>query len=280
MLIKHTIQEVCQWSSVVKKDRLSIGFVPTMGALHQGHLSLIEASVKENDVTACSIFVNPIQFNNQEDLEKYPRTLEHDLTLLEKAGCNLVFVPSVEEMYPEQVLEHYYFGHLENVMEGAFRPGHFNGVAVIVNRLFNIVKPDRAYFGEKDFQQLAIIQELVKIERIPVEVAACPIVRESDGLAMSSRNTRLSTEERAIAPKIYRILTKAVALKDEKSVSEVEQWVADEVGKEKAFKLEYFTIVDNLTLRHAESWNNPNGLRGCVALWLGKVRLIDNISFS
>lgn len=277
MLVKHTISETSQWTSDAKTKGRSIGFVPTMGALHQGHLSLIERSVQENDVTVCSIFVNPIQFNNPEDLEKYPRNVEADLTMLEKTGCDLVFVPSVAEMYPEQVLEHHYFGHLENVMEGAFRPGHFNGVAVVVKRLFNIVKPDKSYFGEKDFQQLAIIREMVKIEQIPIEIIGCPIVREPDGLAMSSRNARLSEEERAIAPEIYRILCEAVALAPAKSVLEIEQWVAEAVEKEPAFRLEYFCIVDAKTLQHAESWDNPNGIRGCIALWLGDVRLIDNI---
>lgn len=268
-----------EWVSGQKEQNHSIGFVPTMGALHQGHLSLVAQSVAENDATACSIFVNPIQFNNQEDLEKYPRTLEQDLQLLEEAGCNVVFAPSVEEMYPEEVQDKYDFGHLEKVMEGRFRPGHFNGVVIVVKKLFLIVKPDRAYFGKKDYQQLAIIRAMTEVERLPVEIVPCPIVREQDGLAMSSRNMRLSTEERALAPEIYRILSEAASLAAEKDIAETEAWVHQEMTKKETFRLEYFEIVDGKTLLPAKSWNSQGGVIGCIALWLGNIRLIDNIEF-
>jgi pantoate--beta-alanine ligase len=279
MLVLTTVQEVHKWVSQVKGESRSVGFVPTMGALHQGHISLIEQSVNENDTTVCSIFVNPIQFNNKEDLTKYPRTLDNDLKLLENAKCDMVFVPAVEEIYPDDVLEHYYFGALENVMEGVFRPGHFTGVAVVVKRLFNIVQPDKAYFGKKDFQQLTIIRELVNIENLPVKIVACPIIREENGLAMSSRNARLSSEERALASKVYQILTKSLQLFPHKSVYEVEKFVISEIEKEKKFRLEYFKIVDKRTLQEVDSWLNTNGLIGCVAFYLGDVRLIDNIEF-
>jgi pantoate--beta-alanine ligase len=279
MLVFNTVRQMGKWISQTKENPCSIGFVPTMGALHRGHISLIKQSVNENDVTVCSIFVNPIQFNNAEDLEKYPRTLTKDLKLLKKANCDVVFVPTVEEMYPDDVLEHYSFGALENVMEGVFRPGHFNGVAIVVKRLFNIVQPDKAYFGKKDFQQLVLIQELVNIENLPVRIVACPIVREKDGLAMSSRNRRLSLEARALAPKAYRILTDALQLFHYKSVYETEQFVVSEIAKEEQIRLEYFKIVDRTTLQESDNWDNPNGLIGCIAFWVGDVRLIDNIEF-
>jgi pantoate--beta-alanine ligase len=279
MLVLTTIQELREWISGAKGNNSSIGFVPTMGALHQGHIALIEQSVKENNVTVCSIFVNPIQFNNKEDLAKYPRTLDSDLKLLDKAKCDMVFVPSVEEMYPDEVLEHYHFGALEKVMEGASRPGHFTGVAIVVKRLFNFVQPDRAYFGKKDFQQLAVIQKLVKVESMPIHIIACPTVREEDGLAMSSRNRRLSPEERAIAPKVYLTLLNASQLFPHKSVYEIEQFVISEIEKEKKIRLEYFNIVNKKTLQKTDDLNHPHGLIGCVAFWIGKVRLIDNIEF-
>jgi pantoate--beta-alanine ligase len=274
-----TCRDTQQWVSDQKNKHCSIGFVPTMGALHSGHLSLIKRSKQENDVTACSIFVNPKQFNNKADLEKYPRTPEHDLKLLSESGCDLVFVPTVEEIYPDDRVEHDYFGALEEVMEGAFRPGHFAGVVNVVKRLFAIVQPDKAYFGKKDFQQTAIIKALVRSKKISTTIVACPIVRETDGLAMSSRNQLLTLEERAIAPRIHQILENAITISKEKTISEVENFVISEITKEKKFKLEYFKIVDNDTLQDADTWNHPNGLTGCIALWLGNVRLIDNIDF-
>jgi len=279
MLVLTTVQEVCEWISDVKTNDYFIGFVPTMGALHQGHIALIEQSVKENHVTVCSIFVNPLQFNNKEDLAKYPRTLGNDLKLLEQAKCNMVFVPSVEEIYPDEVPEHYHFGALEKIMEGAFRPGHFNGVATVVKRLFNYIQPYKAYFGEKDFQQLAVIRKLVKNENLPIHIVACPTVREENGLAMSSRNARLSPEERTIASKVYHILVNAQQLFLLKSVNEIEQFVISEIEKEKKIRLEYFNIVNKKTLQKSDNADSPNGLIGCVAFWMGNVRLIDNIEF-
>ena len=277
MLVLTTVQEVLQWVSETKGNNCSIGFVPTMGALHQGHISLVERSVKENNTTVCSIFVNPIQFNNKEDLAKYPRTLNSDLKLLEQAKCDMVFVPSVEEMYPDEVSEHYHFGALEKVMEGVSRPGHFSGVAIVVKRLFTFIQPDKAYFGKKDYQQMRLIRKLVKTENMPVYIVACPTVREEDGLAMSSRNRRLSAEDRAIAPKVYRILMNASQLFPHKSISEIEQFVISEIKKEKKIRLEYFNIVDKKTLQKSDDMDNPNGLIGCIAFYLGNVRLIDNI---
>jgi pantoate--beta-alanine ligase len=249
-----------------------------MGALHRGHISLIEQSVKENKATVCSIFVNPKQFNSKEDLAKYPRTLNADLQLLEEAKCDMVFVPSVEEMYPDQSREQFHFGAPAKVMEGFFRPGHFTGVAIVVKRFFNFIQPDRAYFGKKDYQQLVLMRRLVKQEKMPVYVVSCPTVREDDGLAMSSRNMRLSPEERAIAPKVYHILRNAPQLFPHKSTEEIEQFVISEIKKERKIRLEYFNIVDKKTLLKPDDPENHNGLIGCVAFWLGNTRLIDNVT--
>jgi len=254
----------------------SIGFVPTMGALHQGHLDLVRRARSDNDLAGCSIFVNPIQFNNPEDLEKYPRTLENDLQLLEQTGCDLVFIPSVEEMYPGPVMEKYDFGDLERVMEGEHRPGHFNGVAIIVKKLFDIFQPDKAYFGEKDFQQLRIIQALVRMEKIPVEIIPCPTVRESDGLAMSSRNRRLTPEERLRAPEIYNTLVLARELVNIVPVSEVRKLSIARL-ESKGFRVDYFEIADIESLQPSNTWETNGGMIACVAAFLGKVRLIDNM---
>ncbi len=247
-----------------------------MGALHEGHTGLVRRSVAENDITGCSIFVNPIQFNNPDDLLKYPRTLEKDLEMLEEAGCNLVFVPSVEEMYPEQVSKVYDFGELDKVLEGAHRPGHFNGVAVVVKKLFDIFQPHRAYFGEKDFQQLRIIQALVRMEQIPVEIIPCPTVRESDGLAMSSRNRRLSAEERNRAPEIYRTLLKAKKLAGKMPVADLKELCRKDL-EEKGFIPDYFEIADTETLQPLNNWKEAPMAVACVAAFLGPVRLIDNM---
>jgi pantoate--beta-alanine ligase len=254
-----------------------VGFVPTMGALHEGHLSLVRQAKRENEVVVVSIFVNPIQFNNSEDLEKYPRTLEHDLKLLEEAGCTLVFAPSEAEMYPEKPSEKYDFGTLETVMEGAFRPGHFNGVAIVVKRLFDLVKPTTAYFGEKDFQQLAIIRALVEKENMAVEIVGCSIIRENDGLAMSSRNTRLSDEDRRIAPQIYKTLRDSRDLVDVFTPQQLKAFTAEQLQKIPRTKLEYFEIANAKTLQPIEHWNDCPRRIACVAIWLGDVRLIDNV---
>lgn len=257
----------------------TIGFVPTMGALHDGHLQLMRQAKKENDVLVVSIFVNPIQFNNPTDLEKYPRNLDKDKNLLETVGCDLLFAPEISEMYPDKVDEEYDFGLLETVMEGAKRPGHFNGVAIVVKKLFEIVKPHRAYFGEKDFQQLAIIQRLVHMEHMPVEIVPCPIVRENDGLAMSSRNERLSVEERAIAPFIFQTLQQAVDKKERETPESIKRRVIEGFKSKKYFQLEYFEIADDTNLQPVHNWKDANGVLGFIAVHLGNVRLIDNIRF-
>ena len=276
MLVIHTISETCRHLDGFRKSDKTLGFVPTMGALHQGHIELIRRSCRENDMTACTIFVNPIQFNNPEDLAKYPRTIETDLEMLREAGCDLVFVPTVEEMYPGPVTEKYDFGPLEKVMEGAHRPGHFNGVAIVVKKLLDIIQPNRAYFGEKDFQQLRIIQSLVKIKAMPVEIVPCPIVREADGLAMSSRNRRLSEAERANAPEIYQTLLMAAKLVRVRTVDEVKNICAENLTK-KGFVVDYFEIADIETLQPVDDWNDSPGVIACVAAFLGSVRLIDNM---
>jgi len=276
MIILYSIKETRQWLTGERAMGKSIGFVPTMGALHQGHLDLVRRALNENDLAGCSIFVNPIQFNNPEDLEKYPRTLENDLQLLEQSGCDLVFIPSVEEMYPGPVKDKYDFGDLERVMEGEHRPGHFNGVAIIVKKLFDIFQPDKAYFGEKDFQQLRIIQALVRKEKIPVEIIPCPTVRELDGLAMSSRNRRLTPEERLRAPEMYRTLLLASELATKIPVSEVKSICIARL-ESKGFKVDYFEIADIESLQPSDTWETNGGMIACAAAFLGKVRLIDNM---
>lgn len=276
MNVFKTIEETRRWLAEQRALNLTSGFVPTMGALHEGHLELIRRSCRENDITGCSIFVNPIQFNNPEDLAKYPRTLEDDLRMLEEAGCDMVFVPSVEEMYPGPVTKKYDFGDLERVMEGKFRPGHFNGVAVVVKKLFDIFEPDRAYFGEKDYQQLCIIRALVKMEGLPVKIIPCATVREADGLAMSSRNRRLNPEERIVAVEIYRTLLIAKEEAGKRSIGEVREMCAARLNN-MGFGVEYFEIANASTLQPAISWDEAQGVVACVAAFLGRVRLIDNM---
>lgn len=256
---------------------LKVGFVPTMGALHEGHISLINRAKKENDIVVCSVFVNPIQFNNPADLEKYPRTPEKDIEKLEQAGCDAVFMPTAEEMYPDKVEDHYDFGDIEHVMEGACRPGHFNGVAIVVRKLFEIVNPNKAYFGEKDFQQLAIIKKMVRDLNMNLEIVPCPIVREIDGLAMSSRNVRLNEAERAIAPKIFATLNDSITKKDALSPSEMKKYTLDKYAEIKEFDVEYVEITDEINLKSLENWNECDHARIFVALQLGPVRLIDNV---
>ncbi|RLD35502.1 MAG: pantoate--beta-alanine ligase [Bacteroidetes bacterium] len=279
MYIFSTIKETSDYLSRKKGQGLRIGFVPTMGALHEGHLSLMRRAKEENDLLAVSIFVNPIQFNNAQDLEKYPRDLAKDRALLEQVGCDVLFAPDADEMYPEPETTVYDFGPLEQVMEGASRKGHFNGVAVVVYKLFEIIEPDRAYFGEKDFQQLAIIKELVRKYKLPVEIVPCPIVREKDGLAMSSRNERLMENERKIAPKISQILKEAKTKTEELNPAELKIWVTEQFEKEPQFRLDYFEIADDTYLQTVENWNKNTGTMGFVAVFLGNVRLIDNIRF-
>ena len=255
----------------------SIGFVPTMGALHEGHLSLVQHSLQDCDHTIASIFVNPEQFNNPDDLKHYPRTLEDDLKMLKEIGCDAVFTPSVDEMYPEQPSGKFDFGHLDKVMEGKHRPGHFNGVAIVVKRLFDIVKPDRAYFGLKDFQQLAIIKAMVKMLQLPIEIIACPIIREQDGLAMSSRNTRLTEDERELAPIIYNSLTRIKEDFSRLSLEEMHHLIGHRINSTHGMELEYFEIVDIQTLLPISSKDASPDCIACIAVFLGKVRLIDNM---
>lgn len=258
----------------------TIGFIPTMGALHPGHISLIEKARQECDRVVCSIFVNPIQFNNSTDLENYPKTITADLTLLEQTGCDLAFLPENQEIYPEPPKESYTFGGLENLLEGAFRPGHFHGVAVVVKRLFDIVLPQKAYFGEKDYQQLLIIQQLVEQLRLPVEIIPCPVVRESDGLAMSSRNMRLSSDDRQKAPFLYKTMQKAVQMAKNHTPEEIEYWGEQQFAENPAFTLEYFRITDNHHLQPLEAGQLSHDARLLVAAWLGGVRLIDNVKIN
>lgn len=261
--------------NAAKSKGKSIGFVPTMGALHAGHLTLVSKSVSQCDITVVSIFVNPIQFNNPEDLEKYPRTFETDARLLEESGCDAVFYPSVEEMYPTKEIEQFDFGDLEQVMEGACRPGHFNGVAVVVKRLFDLVQPDKAFFGKKDFQQLAIIRALVKQINSPVQIIGIDTVREKDGLAMSSRNQRLSPQEREKAVMLSQTLQ---YIKDNKSVFKPQQLEAEaSVRLDHDFKVDYVEIVDGHSLQPIEEWSDTNYPVVCVAASIGAVRLIDNL---
>lgn len=281
MRIVKTINELISLVNELKADNKTIGFVPTMGALHEGHLTLVRQCVAENEVCIVSVFVNPTQFNNKADLEKYPRNVEKDAQLLEEAGCAYVFAPSAEEMYSTDELEKTFefdFGGMDRLMEGKFRPGHFNGVVQVVSKLFKLVQPDKAYFGKKDFQQLAIIHRMVRLMHFPVEVVDCPIVREASGLAMSSRNERLSAAERDTAANIYRILNESRNLTDKMSPGELTQWVTDEVNNAGGLSVEYFDIADRETLITIDRWQ-PESI-GCIAVFCGEVRLIDNIEYN
>ena len=279
MKIIHTIAELRAHLEEYKSIGQHIGLVPTMGALHEGHIRLVERCVQENAICVVSIFVNPTQFNDKNDLLSYPRTPEQDAEMLRKAGCKYVFMPSVEEMYPEPDTRLFHFGSLETVMEGSFRPGHFNGVAQIVSKLFDAVKPDRAYFGEKDFQQLAIIRKMTKDMNYPIEIVACPIVREKDGLAMSSRNRRLSSQEREKAPQIAQLLSKSTTFDPVKSIQDTISYVTKGLAEDPTFKLEYYEIVDGDTLQPVENWDDSGHIVGCIAVFCGTVRLIDNILY-
>ncbi|MDI3505903.1 MAG: pantoate--beta-alanine ligase [Bacteroidota bacterium] len=262
-----------------RKKGKTIGLVPTMGALHEGHAALVKRCVAENDIAVVSVFVNPTQFNNPEDLRLYPRTLEADCALLEKLDVDVVFAPDVDEMYPEPDTRVFDFGMLDKVMEGRFRPGHFNGVAQIVSKLFYAVKPDKAYFGEKDFQQLAIIREMVKQLQIPVEIIAVPIVREQSGLALSSRNMRLTPQQRETASEIFKTLEMSADLIEKQSVEDVKKFVVNRINNHDALSVEYFEIVDGETLQAIFDWTDSQYIVGCIAVFCGEVRLIDNIRY-
>lgn len=262
-----------------KKEGKTIGFVPTMGALHNGHLSLVKECKKNSDITVVSIFVNPTQFNDLEDLKRYPRTLDKDTELLKTVGCDLVFAPTVDEIYPEPDTRKFDFGYIESVMEGARRPGHFNGVGQVVSRLFDIVRPDKAFFGMKDFQQVAIIKNMVKQLNYNIQIIPCPIVREESGLALSSRNTLLGEDYKKNAPHIYATLKKARNLASEMSVSDLKKWITDEINNNPYLETEYVEIVDDTTLKVTENWTEKGTKVACVAVYAGKIRLIDNIVF-
>lgn len=279
MKVIHTIKDLQAELSVLKAQGKKVGLVPTMGALHAGHASLVKRSVNENEVTVVSVFVNPTQFNDKNDLVKYPRTLDADCKLLEACGATYAFAPSVEEMYPEPDTRQFSYAPLDTVMEGAFRPGHFNGVCQIVSKLFEAVKPHRAYFGEKDFQQLAIIREMVRQMQFDLEIVGCPIVREEDGLALSSRNARLSVEERENALKISQTLFKSRTFAATHTVSETLKFVEDAIAAVPGLRLEYFEIVDGNTLQKVDNWNQTSYVVGCITVFCGDVRLIDNIKY-
>ena len=279
MKVIHTIKDLQAELSVLKAQGKKVGLVPTMGALHAGHASLVKRSVNENEVTVVSVFVNPTQFNDKNDLVKYPRTLDADCKLLEACGATYAFAPSVEEMYPEPDTRQFSYAPLDTVMEGAFRPGHFNGVCQIVSKLFEAVKPHRAYFGEKDFQQLAIIREMVRQMQFDLEIVGCPIVREEDGLALSSRNARLSAEERENALNISQTLFKSRTFAATHTVSETLKFVEDAIAAVPGLRLEYFEIVDGNTLQKVDNWNQTSYVVGCITVFCGDVRLIDNIKY-
>ena len=259
------------------RDRSGIGFVPTMGALHAGHRSLVERARRECATVVVSVFVNPTQFNDKTDLKNYPRTPEADLRLLEEVGADYVFMPSVEEVYPEPDTRTFDFGMIDKVMEGATRPGHFNGVAQVVSRLFDLVKPAKAYFGEKDFQQIAVIREMVRQLRIPVEIIPCPIVRGEDGLALSSRNTLLDTDHRTAAPYIYKVLKAAVEKSHQTTPDQLAAWVTAQVESNPLLKVIYFQVVDAATMQQVRTWEESPAIQGCIAVQAGDIRLIDNI---
>lgn len=279
MKLISTIKDLKSLLDECRAAGKTVGLVPTMGALHQGHASLVERAVKENDVVVVSVFVNPTQFNDKNDLKNYPRTLDADCALLEKIGADITFAPSVEEMYPTEDTRQFSFAPIDTVMEGACRPGHFNGVAQIVSKLFYAVEPDKAYFGEKDFQQLAIIREMVRQLDLKLEIVGCPIVREADGLAMSSRNTLLTADERQRALTISRALFDSLDYAAGNSLAATKTFVEEKINSTPGLELEYYQIVDGNTLQEINEWSDSDYIVGCIALFCGKIRLIDNIKY-
>ncbi len=281
MKVFHKIAELQNELFAVRKEAKTVGLVPTMGALHEGHASLVKRSVAENDVTVVSVFVNPTQFNDKKDLNTYPRTLEADCKLLESVGADYVLAPSVEEMYPTRDTRHFEFPPVSTVMEGAHRPGHFNGVCQVVSRLFYIVRPDKAYFGEKDWQQIAVIKAMVKYLQLSLQIVECPIVREADGLAKSSRNTLLASEERAIAPVIFKYLDESRTYAKSHTLKETHDWVVENINATEGLEVEYFSIVDGNTLLDIEDWADSDSVVGCITVYCGKkpIRLIDHIKY-
>ena len=277
-----TVHKVSDLQALLARERglgKSIGLVPTMGALHEGHASLARRSVSENDVTVVSIFLNPTQFNDKTDLEKYPRTQEADCRLLEECGVQVAFAPSVEEVYPEPDTRTFSYPPTDAVMEGAMRPGHFNGVCQIVSKLFSYVEPDRAYFGEKDYQQIAVIRRMVDDLGLKLDIVPCPVVREKSGLAMSSRNTLLTDEERTLAANIYRVLEESKSIKA--GVRETHDYVVESINAIQGLEVQYYSIVDGCTLAEIESWDDAESVVGCITVFCGSqpIRLIDHIRY-
>ena len=264
-----------------RKNGKEIGLVPTMGALHEGHASLVRRSVKENGITVVSVFVNPTQFNDKNDLKNYPRTLDADCQLLDACGADYVLAPSVEEMYPTPDTRQFEFPPVSTVMEGAHRPGHFNGVCQVVSRLFYIVKPNRAYFGEKDWQQIAVVKAMVRHLGLKVQIVECDIVRDADGLARSSRNTLLAKDERAIAPAIYKTLKESISYAKTHTVGETHDFVVNTINAVDGLEVEYFSIVDGNTLQDIAAWDDTSYVVGCITVYCGKtpIRLIDHIKY-
>lgn len=283
MVIIKTIKELTEYVERAARSGVKTGLVPTMGALHDGHLSLVDRSEKENDITIVSLFVNPIQFNNPDDLTNYPRKEEEDFRLLAQRGVDMVFAPSIEEIYPEglenAVEKKFNLGKAAEVMEGRYRPGHFQGVANIVSRLFQLCRPTRAYFGMKDFQQIIVIRNMIQSEGIDVEIVACPIKRHEDGLAFSSRNMLLTEDQRRAAPEIYDTLSKSVEFSKTHSVEETRRFVISSLDAVPGFKVEYFEIVDASNLLPVEDWEETRFIVGCITVYVGKIRLIDNIFY-
>ena len=279
MKLIQTIQELRTELDSLRKEGKTIGLVPTMGALHAGHASLVKRAVAENDVVVVSDFVNPTQFNDKNDLVKYPRTLDADCKLLEACGASFVFAPSVEEIYPEPDTRQFSYAPLDTVMEGKYRPGHFNGVCQIVSKLFLIVEPTRAYFGEKDFQQLAIIREMVRKYPFNLEIVGCPIVREADGLALSSRNARLSAAQRIQALQISKTLFASVEYAKTHTLAETKTFVETKIAESDGLRLEYFEIVDGTSLQTVNTWDASNYIVGCITVFCGEVGLIDIINY-
>ena len=279
MRLIHSVVDLQNALWPLKQLQKSVGFVPTMGALHQGHMSLVKKCLESTDVCVVSIFVNPTQFNDKNDYNKYPRTLDRDVQLLEEEGVDFIFAPSEKDVYPEPDARQFDFGLLDKVMEGKHRSGHFNGVAQVVSRLFDIVKPNKAYFGEKDFQQLAIIRNMVKQLNIPVEIIGMPILREDSGLALSSRNERLTKGQKAIATKIYATIKSSIEAVSTSSVKETIRSVIAAINREEELNVEYYDIVDGYTLQPIKNWSETNYAVGCIAVFCGDVRLIDNITY-
>ncbi|MCI5758164.1 MAG: pantoate--beta-alanine ligase [Alloprevotella sp.] len=281
MRVVTTVEALKQALADERQSGKTIGLVPTMGALHEGHASLVRRSVSENGCTVVSVFVNPTQFNDKNDLANYPRTLDADCALLERLGASLVFAPSVEEVYPEPDTRTFSYPPIDSVMEGPRRPGHFNGVCQIVSKLFLMVEPDRAYFGEKDFQQIAVIRAMVADLKLPLEIRPCPIVREASGLAMSSRNTLLTAEEKLTAVHISQTLMQSVDYSQTHSPAETEQWVVATLNAIDGLEVEYFQIVNDTTLQPVADWADAPGVVGCITVYCGRrpVRLIDNMRY-